>query len=298
MNINTITPFVVIFLLSCSAIARTMDILNENKTINIQSNNIVIENLNAVQEAFNTSSSTANIKVCKQSKVTICKLRLRERIATLLKFDEKIKSFILGDSLNFSFEQINNSRHTFKLQGIYPGADTNLTAIGESGLIYAFYIRIDSVKSKFLPFFVVRVVANPLLLKKTKENKKALQVENEIEKNSSKEINIDEVKKSIDYLSTKPSVKPESLNFNFKIINGDEALMPKTIFDDGVWTYWQYGDKNLNSTSKLPVIYAVVDGHDMPVNSKIEGGYLITETISDKWTIRSGEAHACVHKFK
>jgi hypothetical protein len=40
-----------------------------------------------------------------------------------------------------------------------------------------------------------------------------------------------------------------------------------------------------NSTSKLPVIYAVVDGHDMPVNSKIEGGYLITETISDKWTI-------------
>jgi hypothetical protein len=42
---------------------------------------------------------------------------------------------------------------------------------------------------------------------------------------------IDEVKKSIDYLSTKPSVKPESLNFNFKIINGDEALMPKTIFD-------------------------------------------------------------------
>jgi hypothetical protein len=46
-------------------------------------------------------------------------------------------------------------------------------------------------------------VANPLLLKKTKENKKALQVENEIEKNSSKEINIDEVKKSIDYLSTR-----------------------------------------------------------------------------------------------
>jgi hypothetical protein len=49
-----------------------------------------------------------------------------------------------------------------------PGADTNLTAIGESGLIYAFYIRIDSVKSKFLPFFVVRVVANPLLLKKAR----------------------------------------------------------------------------------------------------------------------------------
>jgi hypothetical protein len=68
------------------------------------------------------------------------------------------------------------------LQGIYPGADTNLTAIGESGLIYAFYIRIDSVKSKFLPFFVVRVVANPLLLKKAKENKKALQVENNNEK--------------------------------------------------------------------------------------------------------------------
>jgi hypothetical protein len=44
-----------------------------------------------------------------------------------------------------------------------------------------------------LPFFVVRVVANPLLLKKAKENKKALQVENDIEKNSSKEINIDRV---------------------------------------------------------------------------------------------------------
>jgi hypothetical protein len=68
--------------------------------------------------------------------------------------------------------------------------------------------------------------------------------------------------------------------------------MPKTIFDDGVWTYWQYGDKNLNSTSKLPVIYAVVDGHDMPVNSKIEGGYLITSAFLFSFAFLSNKGFA------
>jgi hypothetical protein len=77
------------------------------------------------------------------------KVAMRSRSRNL-----QIVTFDCLHTLIFAVEEevlkASNSRHTFKLQGIYPGADTNLTAIGESGLIYAFYIRIDSVKSKFL----------------------------------------------------------------------------------------------------------------------------------------------------
>lgn len=301
------------------ATAKTVDNLSigdKDKTVFINTDQVmikdgaVITNLDAVQEAFNTSSEQDNIKVCAHSNTSICKLRLRERMPAVMTFNEDVRSFVLGDGLNFAFSSVDGSRNIYKLEGYYPGADTNLTIVGESGLIYSFYVRIDSIASTFVSDFVVNVYGNPIFISASKE---ALIKQRNADANNPKTF-IDEAslkvkkahikaakkaaKESIDYLDTKPNVKVEHLNFNFELVNGDKALMPKSVFDDGLWTYWQYGTKNLNTIDRLPVPYAVVDGHDMPVNSRIEGGYLITEGVSQKWTLRSGERYACVSKFE
>ena len=301
------------------AIAKTVDNLSigdKDKTVFINTDQVmtkdgaVITNLDAVQEAFNTSSETDNIKACAQSKTAICKLRLRERMPAVMTFNEDVRSFVLGDGLNFAFSSVDGSRNIYKLEGYYPGADTNLTIVGESGLIYSFYVRIDSIASTFVSDFVINVSGNSNVIASSKQ---ALIKQREWQANNPKSF-IDEAslkvkkanikaakeatKKAIDYLDTKPNVKVEHLNFNFELVNGDKALMPTSVFDDGLWTYWQYGNQNLNAIDRLPVPYAVVDGHDMPVNSRIEGGYLITEGVSQKWTLRSGERYACVRKFE
>lgn len=298
---KTIKLYIFLYFLlnSMFATAKVIDNLSqENKdqaftnTDQEMHGSIEIKNLDSVQEAFNTSAATENIKVCVQSDVAICKVRIRERMPAVFKFDENIKSWVLGDSQNFAFKAV--QKGIFTLKGIYPGADTNLTVIGESELIYSFYIRIDSVESEYLSDFIVQVKANPLLLQEAESKKILAKDDKEIER----EKTMQEIKKSIDYLATKSDVSTQDLDFNFEIYNGDKALMPYRIFDDGVWTYFQYGDKDLTNTSKLPAVYAVRDGYDMPINSRIEGGYLIAETISKKWTIRSGEVYACIRKFK
>ena len=301
------------------AIAKTIDNLSigdKDKTVFINTDQVmikdgaVITNLDAVQEAFNTSSEQDNIKACVQSKTAICKLRLRERMPAVMTFNEDVRSFVLGDGLNFAFSSVDGSRHIYKLEGYYPGADTNLTIVGESGLIYSFYVRIDSIASTFVSDFVINVSANSNVITASKQaliKQREWQVNNPKSFSDKASLKVktahlkaakEATKKAIDYLDTKPNVQVEHLNFNFEIVNGDQALMPTSVFDDGLWTYWQYGTKNLNTIDKLPVPYAVVDGHDMPVNSRIEGGYLITEGVSQKWTLRSGERYACVSKFE
>jgi hypothetical protein len=126
------------------AMAKTVDNLSigdKDKTVFINTDQVmtkdgaVITNLDAVQEAFNTSSEQDNIKTCAQSNTAICKLRLRERMPAVMTFNEDVRSFVLGDGLNFAFSSVDGSRNIYKLEGYYPGADTNLTIVGESGFV-------------------------------------------------------------------------------------------------------------------------------------------------------------------
>jgi type IV secretory pathway VirB9-like protein len=249
-----------------------------------------------VQSAFNDSSNTDNIKICRYSEHAICKVRIRERMSTIVKLPiyDKIKTHILGDNTNFSFDILDDSRNKAVIRGIYPGADTSLSIIGESGFIYVFYIRIDSTNSKFVPDLLVNLKLNKkdsaTVIAMEKANRKL----QELQQNNKSLDPI--IKQELDYLDKKHLINASQLNFGFKQINGDKALMPKKIFDDGIWTYFKYGEDNLIDKSKLPVIYAVRDGYDMPINSRIENGYLILETVSDKWTLRSGESYACVQR--
>ena len=262
-------------------------------------NRPAITNLNSVQSAFDNSANTINITTCLYSKRRICKIRIRERMSTIIELpdNDKINTWALGDKQNFSFKPIDKLQQRAILRMVIPGSDTNLSIIGQSGFIYTFYVRADSSNSKYLPSFVVRIKLN-------KQDKKLLELKKEyqkIVKNKPIIIQPDIVKiptltTAKDYLSKKKPVDVQDIFFSFKQISGDKSLMPFKIFDDGIWTYFQYGKDDMLSVQDLPTIYKVKDGFDTPVNSRIEKGSLVIEAISDKWTIRSGQSHACVHK--
>ena len=277
---------------------------NSANTIDAEPQQALITNLNAVQSAFNNSNDTDNIKVCRYSDRTICKIRIRERMSAIIKLpdNDKIKTKILADNTNFSFTAIDSNRNRGELRGTYPGADTTLFVVGDSGFIYPFYVRIDSVKSKFLPDMVVKIKLNKKDQKKLDAfviaQRKAQEHSKKQEQKSSAELVNKPEQNDLDYLDKKALISVTDLNLNFKQVSGDSALMPSKIFDDGVWTYFKYGDKDLTKTQDLPVVFKVKDGFDTPANYRIENGYIIAETTSDKWTIRLGQSHACVQKVK
>jgi type IV secretory pathway VirB9-like protein len=290
------TKIILLLLFTNLLFAKTIDELSNDSN---SEQLLQITNLNAVQSAFNDSSNTDNIKICRYSERAICKVRIRERMPAIIelpKFD-KIKTKILGDTKNFSFDEFDESRQRGMLRGIYPGADTNLMIVGESGFVYSFYIRIDSVNSQFVPDFVV-------YLKTNNKDTNTLEALQDIRKSNEKKQELANsqkhpkqvTKQELDYLDKKQLINTNNLNFNYKQIDGDKSLMPNAIFDDGIWTYFKYGKQDLISSKDLPVIYQVKDGFDVPRNSRIEGPYLIVETTGGSWTIRAGGKHACVRK--
>lgn len=257
-------------------------------------------NLQAVQTAFDKSDPRANIKRHPYDSNITYKIRLREFMGStiVLPEGEKIAGYSLFDSHNFTFVPLSSKNpaltNVFDVYAKFHGADTNLTVHGDSGNIYSFYLRVDSVESKFMPSLVT-YIDDPAISALQKEKaeieaarKKALSAEAE-EKKKEAEKN--------DYLKDVPSkVDSAKLDFNYKIKSGNEKIAPIRVYDDGYFTFFQFGENNLDSVKTLPTVYRVVDGYDTPVNTRISGGKIIAETLSKKWTLRAGSAHLCIWK--
>jgi type IV secretion system protein VirB9 len=80
-------------------------------------------------------------------------------------------------------------------------------------------------------------------------------------------------------------------NFDYRL-KGDRDIMPTFVFDDGVFTYFQFADKR---NKALPAIFlADQDGNESVVNYRIEGEYMVVERIGETYTLRGGESVVCV----
>lgn len=247
---------------------------------------MVSSNLNMIQKAFDTSGPRDNTVHFKYSPDTTFKLRLREFMNTtiVLPRGEQIKSFSLGDETNFTFVPLSNDDE--KLTNLaqvfpkYPGADTNMTIVGKTGRVYSFYLRSDSVRSTHLPHLVA-YVNDPAFVQNHEQPVPPAQQQTEADP---------------EYLRELGLVNPDDLEMDYAFVNGDMSLAPLRIFSDGYMTYFQFGKENLDQVQRLPTVYRVVDGYDSPANTRVVGGTLIADTISDKWTLRNGESHLCVHR--
>lgn len=272
-------------------------------------------NLRAVQEAFDKSNPNENVVYFDYKPEITYKLRTRVGIRTLIHLEqgESIKSYLVGNPKIFDVESISDKEYTrgfvpnlITVKPIYPGADTNLTIITESGRIYNFYLRSDPIDSETVPLFTVYVsfsvkdkiqeyvdiTEKKELFNLIKPEKvKPIQVINSKNnhKKTSKIFKI-EGAEDIDYLSTLEQT--DNINPLYRIY-GHEDIQPFAVYDDGNFTYFDY--RHRLPSDRLPVIYKVVDGYDTVTNFRQEKGFLIAESISaEGWTLKNGKLYVCV----
>lgn len=77
--------------------------------------------------------------------------------------------------------------------------------------------------------------------------------------------------------------------------NGNPELVPKHVFDDGKFTYFE-----LNASSAVPAIFAVdaYSGEESLVNIRKEGNYLIVQRLAPQFTLRQGKLATSVFNTK
>jgi len=252
--------------------------------------------LRSFQHAFNNSSVSDNVSEFNWQPNKIYKVNMRMHMKTLIYLpeDEEIKAYTIGDDFSF---KVNILGYQFKnlldVQSVYAGVDTNLSIIGKSGRVYSFYLRSYPVKSRTLPDFTVYVKAPKL------DPNLGIQFASDYERDGSKKSKkrrvFERLKKDNDYL--KEVDDPDEINIDYKIL-GDEEIAPYAVYDDGNWTYFDFRNEHFNS-DRLPVVYKVVDGFDSVINTRIDNGFLIAESISsDGWTLKNGDKTICIRVKK
>lgn len=82
---------------------------------------------------------------------------------------------------------------------------------------------------------------------------------------------------------------PPTLNFAYRSA-GDRELLPARIWDDGLMTYFEFGENQ-----SLPAIFANGPGKDEAlVNSSIRGRVMVVQQTSGRFTLRTGKQVATV----
>lgn len=83
-------------------------------------------------------------------------------------------------------------------------------------------------------------------------------------------------------------------NFDYEF-SGSENIAPIKVFDDGTFTYLEFGENNY----ELPAIYMVdSSGYEALVNYRIVENYVVVEQVSSQFTLRSGADIVCIYNNK
>jgi len=308
MMIKIITVFLCLFLTSFNVNAKVLDLFGseekeETSDYSSSSDQPLKRNFNLrqVQKAFNNSKLTDNIANFTYNPKQIYKVKTRLHTDTMIYLPkgEKIMFYSLGDDYVFEVNVFPDEiPNLIRVKSLYSGADTSLSVISKSGKNYSFYIRSYGVKDKSLPDLAVFIkfkernsfqfvgykskvqehqVKTVKLSKKDKEYNKRLKILKDLQKDN-------------DYLK---SIKdPNKININYKIY-GDKEIAPFGVYDDGKWTYFDFREDFVSN--RLPVVYKVIDDYDSVVNTRIENGFLIAESISPSgWTLKNGDKSVCI----
>ncbi len=257
--------------------------------------------LRQVQNAFNDSSPEKNIQnyLYDPKKIYKVKLRLHMNTMIYLPKGEEILAFSLGD--NYAFEvQVFKEKipNLLNVRSVYSGVDTSLSVITKSGNNYAFYLRSYPVKAKELPDFVVYIKganSNPFQFigqnKEGKQSSKFSPEEKSFAKSYEKRLALlKDLQKDNDYL--KSIEDPYAINIDYEMY-GDKEIAPFGVYDDGKWTYFDFRKDFISG--RLPVVYKLIDEYDAVVNTRVENGFLIAESLSiEGWTLKNGDKSVCV----
>lgn len=256
----------------------------------------------AIQRAWDNAPGNAGIYAVRYTPETVFKIRVREFMTTTIVLPEweSVAKQILGDNYGFKVEQ--PQPHILVLRAAIAGADTTLTVIGESGRVYPFYVRSEGYNSDNLPDVAVYVKAarpddapaspgasSPQAAKAGTDGAAAPSKTHETKAAASKPVRSETGLEDPDWLKD-IAFDPAKLRFDFTM-SGDKSIAPDRVFSDGIFTYFDYGERW--NESDLPVVYRVVDGVDTPVNTRSRSTMLIAESAG-AFTLRNGQRVVCV----
>ena len=82
---------------------------------------------------------------------------------------------------------------------------------------------------------------------------------------------------------------PASWNFDYTFA-GDTSQVPKRIFDNGQFTYFEF-----DQTTDTPAIFLVgKNGNESLVNYQVEGKYIVVHRVARQFTLRNGDVVTCI----
>ena len=241
--------------------------------------------LGAIQRAWDKSPNQSGTYNVSYSQQEVIKLRLREFMTTTVVFPswEKLDEIIVGDASTFEASQAKDNILLLKPKE-FIGADSNITVIGKSGLVYTFYVRSEGFNSENLPDLRVHVHVPgtiPVSFSPAPSNQEKAEPGDP----SKRESNPNE--------SYPQKLEPRLDRLTFKwTMSGDPSLAPQQVFSDGVRTWFNFG--HTLEEQDLPVIARVIDGIDTPVNTRLEGTMIIAESVGI-FTLRNGDRVVCIY---
>ncbi len=180
-----------------------------------------------------------------------------------LESGEKASTIAMGNSSGW--EIVNNGNRIF-LRPLNKYAKTNMTLI-TNRRIYQFLLDAKTVKSMDDPsvFFETRFIYPDDIDSGFKV----------LDKQAGSQIDFSE---------------PDKYNFNYSF-SGPSNIAPVKIFDDDLFTYFEFPKQN----AEIPAIFYVdSDGYEGLVNYRVQDNYIIVERIADLFTLRHGSDTICV----
>jgi hypothetical protein len=170
-----------------------------------------------------------------------------------------------------------------------------MTMIGSSGNLYNFYLRSEGWNSTQITDLAVYVTAGKPGLAGLEDNASARATAGSGKTGGGADADGDAPE---DYLR-EIAFDPASIQFNMRVFAktpADIEIAPLRVFSDGVWTYFDYGDKA--DTQRRPVVFQLVDGVETMVNTRTagpRGNMVVAEAVGD-FVLRNGRRIICVYR--
>jgi type IV secretory pathway VirB9-like protein len=238
---------------------------------------------------FSKDSPKGNIVIYKYDPEVTYQVNLKTSVSTIVNLpeNEKITFYSSGDSTLFKITYNKDIPNLISIKTLSNDAESNLVLKTDLGSIYNFYLSsrlpnemeegLKDEKTPNLPNFTIYVV-------KDKEQ----------EEMAREQILLRDLKAGNDYIKKVKSL--DKLNTSYKI-KGDKEIAPIFVYDDGKWTYFDFGKKFVSD--RLPNVYKVVDQFDAVINTRVEGNLLIAQSLSvDGWTLKNGDKFVCIRPKK
>lgn len=232
-----------------------------------------------VRNIFSKETPKGNIVIYQYSQETSYPVNLRAAVSTVINLpeNEKITFYSTGDSKLFKIKYDKEIPNFISIITLSNNAESNLVVKTDIGSIYNFFLNSNIDDESEKPNFTVYVI-------KDKDQEDAVK----------EKILLRDLQENNDYIKKIKSL--DKLNTSYKI-KGDKDIAPIFVYDDGKWTYFDFG-KNFVS-DRLPNAYKIVDEFDSVINTRVVGNLLIAQSLSvDGWTLKNGEKYVCIRPKK